>query len=296
MKIKMNRKTPGDIAFDVINGIILTLYMIVLLYPLLNTVAISFNDGTDALRGGIYLWPRMFTWKNYITVLQKSTMITAAKVTVARTVIGTLSSTLVTSLLAYVLSRREFLFRRQLSLLYVITMYVNGGLVPILLLYKHLGLTNSFWVYIIPGMVSAFNMLVMRTYINGIPASLSESAEIDGAGHMTIFFRIILPLCMPVIATISLFTAVYQWNSWFDAMLYNRMSDNLTTLQYELMKLLNSVTNNATAETMKNSTGQVTPASIRAAATVVTSLPILCLYPFLQRYFVAGLTIGGVKE
>ncbi|MBQ5418055.1 MAG: carbohydrate ABC transporter permease, partial [Oscillospiraceae bacterium] len=277
--------------------IILTLYMIVLLYPLLNTVAISFNDGTDALRGGIYLWPRMFTWKNYITVLQKSTMITAAKVTVARTVIGTLSSTLVTSLLAYVLSRREFLFRRQLSLLYVITMYVNGGLVPILLLYKHLGLTNSFWVYIIPGMVSAVNMLVMRTYINGIPASLSESAEIDGAGHMTIFFKIILPLCMPVIATISLFTAVYQWNSWFDAMLYNRMSDNLTTLQYELMKLLNSVTNNnATAETMKNSTGQVTPASIRAAATVVTSLPILCLYPFLQRYFVAGLTIGGVKE
>ena len=297
MKIKMNRKTPGDIAFDVINGIILTLYMIVLLYPLLNTVAISFNDGTDALRGGIYLWPRMFTWKNYITVLQKSTMITAAKVTVARTVIGTLSSTLVTSLLAYVLSRREFLFRRQLSLLYVITMYVNGGLVPILLLYKNLHLTNSFWVYIIPGMVSAFNMLVMRTYINGIPASLSESAEIDGAGHMTIFFKIILPLCMPVIATISLFTAVYQWNSWFDAMLYNRMSDNLTTLQYELMKLLNSVTNNnATAETMKNSTGQVTPASIRAAATVVTSLPILCLYPFLQRYFVAGLTIGGVKE
>ena len=139
----MNRKTPGDIAFDVINGIILTLYMIVLLYPLLNTVAISFNDGTDALRGGIYLWPRMFTWKNYITVLQKSTMITAAKVTVARTVIGTLSSTLVTSLLAYVLSRREFLFRRQLSLLYVITMYVNGGLVPILLLYKNLHLRTA---------------------------------------------------------------------------------------------------------------------------------------------------------
>lgn len=293
----MNRKTPGDIAFDVINGIILTLYMIVLLYPLLNTVAISFNDGTDALRGGIYLWPRMFTLKNYSTVLQKSSMLTAAKITVARTVIGTLSSTLVTSLLAYVLSRREFLFRKQLSLLYVVTMYVNGGLIPVFLVYKSLGLTNSFWVYVIPGMVSAFNMLVMRTYINGIPASLSESAEIDGAGHMTIFFRIILPLCMPVIATIALFTAVYQWNSWFDAMLYNRMSDNLTTLQYELMKLLNSVTNNnATAETMKESTSQVTPASVRAAATVVTSLPILCLYPFLQRYFVAGLTIGGVKE
>jgi putative aldouronate transport system permease protein len=134
--------------------------------------------------------------------------------------------------------------------------------------------------------------------MNGLPDSLSESAEIDGAGHLTIFFKIIFPLCMPVVATVSLFTAVGQWNSWFDAMLYNRMSDNLTTLQYELMKLLSSVTNQGgNAETLKESgANMVTPTSVRAAATVITSLPIICLYPFLQRYFVAGLTIGGVKE
>lgn len=292
-----SRKTPGDIIFDTVNGIILTLFMIAMLYPLINTVAISFNDGTDALRGGIYLVPRMFTWDNYKTVLSKPHMLTAAKVTVLRTVIGTVSSTLVTALLAYVLSRRDFVFKRQLSLLYVITMYVSGGLIPIFLVYKSLGLTNSFWVYVIPGMVSAFNMLVLRTYMNGLPESLCESAEMDGAGHFVVFFRIVLPLCMPVIATVALFTAVYQWNSWFDAMLYNRMSDQYTTLQYELMKLLSSVTNNnANAETMKESKGMVTPASVRAAATVITSLPIVCLYPFLQRYFVAGLTIGGVKE
>lgn len=296
-KIGLNRRSTGDIIFDTINFIILLLFLVVTLYPLLNQVAISFNDGIDALRGGIYLWPRMFTLKNYSTVLSKQSMAVAARVTVLRTVIGTLSSTLVTSLLAYVLSRKDFILKKQLSLLYVVTMYVSGGLIPVFLVYKNLGLTNSFWVYILPGMVSAFNMLVIRTYMNGLPDSLSESAMMDGAGHMTIFFRIILPLCMPVIATVSLFQAVYHWNSWFDAMLYNRMSDNLTTLQYELMKLLSSVTNqNASAETMKNANNTVTPTTVRAAATVITSLPIICLYPFLQRYFVVGLTIGGVKE
>lgn len=295
----ISRRTTGDIIFDSINLVIMIIFTITMLYPLLNTVAVSFNDGTDALRGGIHLFPRMFTWDNYKAVLRKELMPTAAKISVLRTVIGTVSSTLVTALLAYILSRKNFIFKKQLSLLYVITMYVSGGLIPIFLVYKALGLTNSFAVYILPGMVSAWNMLVIRTYMNGLPDSLSESAEIDGAGHLTIFIKIIFPLCMPVIATVALFTAVYQWNSWFDAMLYNRMSDNLTTLQYELMKLLSAVTTSGkgqTAQTMEHASGMVTPTSVRAAATVITSLPIVCLYPFLQKYFVAGLTIGGVKE
>lgn len=162
---------------------------------------------------------------------------------------------------------------------------------------QNLGMTNSFWVYVIPGMFSAFNMLVIRTYMNGLPESLEESAQLDGAGYTTIFWKITSPLCKPVYATVALFVAVGQWNSWFDAMLYNRMSVHLTTLQYELMKLLSSVTNQGnSAEAMKNAAGAVTPTSVRAAATVLTMLPIVCLYPFLQRYFVAGLTIGGVKE
>ncbi|MBQ5311217.1 MAG: carbohydrate ABC transporter permease [Oscillospiraceae bacterium] len=292
-----SRRTKGDIIFDVINTIVLLLFILVELYPLINTVAMSFNDGIDALRGGITFLPRKFTWYNYQTLLAKQGMKTGALISVLRTVIGTLSSTFCTALLAYILSRKSFVFKKPLSMLYVVTMYVNGGLIPVFLVYKSLGLTNSFWVYILPGMVSAWNMLVLRTYMNGIPESLSESAELDGAGHFTIFFRIILPLSMPVIACVSLFAAVGQWNSWFDAMLYNRMSDNLTTLQYELMKLLSSVTNNNTnAETMKEANNMVTPRTMRAAATVATSLPIVCLYPFLQRYFVAGMTIGGVKE
>ena len=146
-------------------------------------------------------------------------------------------------------------------------------------------------------MLSAFNMLVIRTYMNGLPDSLSESAQIDGAGYFKIFYKIILPLCKPVLATVALFIAVGHWNSWFDAMLYNGFNERLTTLQYELMKLLSSVTNQgASVEDMKNSGGMVTPTSVRAATTIVTALPIVCLYPFLQKYFISGLTIGGVKE
>ena len=297
IKIKKKKSTPGDKVFTICNTIFMILFLLITLYPIINTVAISFNDGTDALRGGIYLWPRKWTFKNYLTVLQKDNLMTGAFITVARTVIGTFSALFVNAILAFIVSRKKFLFRKQLSLFWVITMYVNGGMIPTFLLYKNLGLTNSFWVYIIPGMVSAFNMLVIRTYMNGLPDSLEESAQLDGAGYMTIFTKIISPLCKPVYATVALFVAVGQWNSWFDAMLYNRMSSNLTTLQYELMKLLSSVTNQGSSmEAMKNAAGAVTPTSVRAAATILTMLPIICIYPFLQKYFVSGLTMGGVKE
>ena len=297
MKGTKIKTSAWDKVFVVCNTLFMIAFVVVTLYPVLNTLAISFNDGTGALRGGIYLWPRKWTLKNYITVLQKQNLITGAYITVARTVSGTLLALAANAILAFIVSRKNFLFKRELSLFWVITMYVNGGMIPTFLLYRGLHLTNSFWVYIIPGMFSAFNMLVIRTYMAGIPDSLEESAQLDGAGYTTIFLKIISPLCKPVYATVALFVAVGQWNSWFDAMLYNRMSSHLTTLQYELMKLLSSVTNQGTsAEAMKNAAGTVTPTSVRAAATILTMLPIVCLYPFLQRYFVTGLTIGGVKE
>ena len=295
---KSRKKTSvADKVFVTLNTLFMIMFVIITLYPVLNTLAISLNDGTDALRGGIYLLPRKFTWKNYITVLQKDNLIMGAYITVARTVIGTALALFANAILAFIVSRKRFMFKKQLSLFWVITMYVNGGMIPTFLLFKTLHLTNSFWVYVIPGMFSAFNMLVIRTYMNGISDSLEESAQLDGAGYTTIFLKIISPLCKPVYATVALFVAVGQWNSWFDAMLYNRMSANLTTLQYELMKLLSSVTNQGNSvEAMKNAAGSVTPTSVRAAATILTMLPIICLYPFLQRYFVTGLTIGSVKE
>ena len=280
----MKRKlTTGDIIFEVCLGIFLVLFVFVTLYPVLNTLAVSFNDGFDAIVNRIHFIPNELR--------------TGLVITVMRTVIGTLLSLLLNALLAFVISRKRFLFKKSVSLFWVITMYVNGGLIPVYLVFKQLGLLNSFWVYVIPGAVSAFNMLVMRNFMNDIPDSLEESAEIDGAGYFTIFTRIISPLCKPVYATIALFVAVYQWNAWFDTMLYNKMRDDLTVLQYELMKMLqSSIAQNSNVEGAKNSGVNITPQSLRAAATIATMLPIICLYPFLQRYFVTGLTIGGVKE
>lgn len=297
-KAATRKKTSvGDKVFVFLNGVFMILFVIITLYPVWNTLVIAFNNGTDSLRGGLYLWPRMWTLKNFNTVLHKKNLLVGAYVTVGRTVIGTLTALGANAILAYIVSRKRFILKKQLSLFWVITMYVNGGLIPTFLLYKGLGLTNNFLVYIIPGIISAFYMLVIRTFMVGIPDSFEESAQLDGAGDMIIFTKIISPLCKPVYATVALFCAVGHWNSWFDAMLYNRMNSNLTTLQYELMKLLSSVTNQSTSvESMKNAVGTVTPTSVRAAATILTMLPIVCLYPFLQRYFVTGLTIGGVKE
>lgn len=300
MKKKKVKSSVGSKLFTILNSLFMIAFVIITLYPVLNTVAISFNDGIDAVRGGIYLLPRKFVIKNYETVLAMENLITGAKITVARTVIGTVSSVAINALLAYVVSRKRFLFKSQLSLFWVITMYVNGGMIPVFLLYKNLGLTNSFWVYVVPGAISAWNMLVMRTYMLGLPDSLEESAQLDGAGYMTIFVKIISPLCKPVYATVVLFVAVGQWNAWFDAMLYNRMKTEYTTLQYELMKLLSSVMQQsgsaASASERGSAAAAITPITVRSAATVITMLPIICLYPFLQRYFVTGLTIGGVKE
>lgn len=295
MKLK---SSTMDKVFVACNTIFLVLFVIITLYPVLNTLALSFNDGIDAVRGGIHLWPRIFTLSNYKTVLNQQNIITGAVVSVARTVLGTIFSLATNALLAYVISRKRFLFRSQLSLFWVITMYVNGGMIPTLILYRNLNLTNSFWVYVIPGMISAFNVLVLRTFMEGLPSALEESAMIDGANDFTIFTRIISPLCKPVYATVALFVAVGQWNSWFDAMLYNRMNTQYTTLQYELMKLLSSVMQQSGSATTGGNTAAaaVTPVTVRAAATVVTMLPIIMLYPFLQRYFVSGMTIGSVKE
>ena len=297
----MKKISISDLIFDIFKWVFLVFFIAATLYPILNTVAVALNDGMDTLRGGIYLLPRQFTLDNFRAVFRRPTLMNAAFISVARTVIATLTQTFLTALLAYILSRKEFIFRVPLTLLVILTMYLNAGMIPGYIWTQKLGLLNTFWVYVIPGIISAFNFLVIRTYINGLPDSFVESAKMDGAGHLRIFWSIILPLCKPVLATVALFIAVWQWNSWFDAMLFNGFNDNLSTLQYELMKLLSSVmSQGANADSMRNAaeagnSSMVTPASVRAATTIVTAFPIVCLYPFLQKYFVSGLTIGGVK-
>ncbi|MBT2282429.1 carbohydrate ABC transporter permease [Paenibacillus polymyxa] len=299
MKRFRRKRSLGDSIFSITNGIFMLLVMVVTLYPFLNTISVSFNNGLDTIRGGIYLWPREWTLQNYVSVFQNPNLTQAAFVSVARTVVGTIVQLFCTAMLAYVLSRKEYMFNKLVTTLFVMTMYFSGGLIPGYMLIKQVGLLNSFWVYIIPGLIGVFNMIVIRTYIQGLSEGLIESAKMDGAGDFRIFMRIVLPLSKPVLATVALFIAVGQWNSWFDSMLYTAGNRNLTTLQYELMKLLSSATSQGgtvNVDSFKNVTNMVTPVSIRAAITVVTAMPIVLLYPFLQKYFVTGLTIGGVKE
>jgi putative aldouronate transport system permease protein len=291
------KTSVGDKIFTICNVIFMLLFVTITLYPILNTLAISFNDGIDAVKGGIHIIPRKFSTNNYHSVFAMRNLTTGLFISVARTVLGTLIGLLFNAILAFLVSRRRFLLKKSLTAFWVVTMYVNGGMIPVLLLYKNLKLTSTFWVYVVPGIISAFNMLVMRTFMEGIPDSLEEAAQIDGAGYGTIFVKILSPLCKPMYATIALFIAVGHWNSWFDTMLYNRLSTEYTTLQYELMKLLSSVTSQSSKSDPNSGEGaNIQPVSVRAAASIVTMAPIVCLYPFLQRYFVAGLTIGGVKE
>lgn len=287
-------------VFPIINGIAMIIIMFFTLYPVINTIAISFNDGTDAVRGGIGLWPRVFSVKSYQTIFADESIYNAFFITVARTVIQTILNIVVTSMLAYALSRREYVLRKFITTVFVLTMYVNAGLIPnYLLIQRTLGISKSFWVYILPTMVSCFNMIVIRTFIMGLPEALVESARIDGAGDFYLFWRIIFPLCMPVLATVALFVAVGAWNSWFDTHLYNAGKVKLHTLQYLLKMKLATTTNSAnaamTSADAAASTTMTTPVTIRAAITVVSAAPIVVIYPFLQRYFVVGLNVGSVK-
>lgn len=280
------------------------LYIVVItLYPFLNVLAISFNDSNDTVRGGIYIWPRRFTLENYKYIFNAKNLnlINAAYIPIARTAIGVITGVISCCMLAYTLSRRDYVLRKFVSMVFVITMYVGGGMIPGYLLIRDLHLVGSFWVYIIPGLVSFFNVIVIRSYMDGLPISLQESARIDGANDFVIFTKIILPLCLPVIATISLWIAVGQWNSWFDTYLYGAGKSSMSTLQYELMKILdNTSATSGQTQSLLNKNGQtiinpVSPQSIRMAVTIVVTTPILLVYPFVQKYFVTGVTLGAVK-
>jgi putative aldouronate transport system permease protein len=291
-----------DTVFQTVNTIVMVLIVICTLYPFWNTIVVSLNQATDTLRGGITFWPRKFSLQNYKIVFATGTIYNAFFISVSRTVINTVINVFFTSMIAFALSRREFVLRKPFTMVLILSMYVNAGLIPNYFLMRSLHLTNSFFVYIVPGIVNAFNFVVIRTYMKSLPESIIESARIDGCGDFLIFIRIILPLCLPVLATIALFVAVDSWNAWFDTLIYNSGEARLHTLQYKLMEYIQSSQSQAKSAgdvgsmSMQSTVGMVTPVSIRAAVTVVAALPILVVYPFMQRYFVVGLNVGGVKE
>ncbi|GHU89417.1 sugar ABC transporter permease [Spirochaetia bacterium] len=293
------RRSPEDRVIDTVVMIICVLVLIVTAYPFYYSIILSFNDGKDALRGGIYLWPRAFSLENYKAVLRIDYIYTAAIVTVMRTLIGTIATLIFTGLFAYSLSHSNLRFRKFYMVAMIITMYFSGGLIPYYMTLRFLGLMNNFLVYIIPGLLNAFYVIIMISFFKEIPDSLEEAAKIDGAGYMHIFFRIILPVSTPLLATMALFIGVYHWNAWSDAAFFIT-NKNLKTLSYVLINLINQT--EAAAQLAQSGMGTIgvrqaaiVGETLRPAAMMIVVAPIIMIYPFLQKYFVKGIMIGSVK-
>lgn len=299
MQPKHLRHRPRLTAFDLINGLLLALCTFIFVYPFWYTLVGAFNDGHDYLRGGVYFWPRAFSLMNFRMVFADKFILSAFLITIWKVLVGTATALLVTSLAAYAITHPQLRFKRFYIPFMMFTMFFSGGLIPYFVLIVNLKLYDSFWVYILPGLFSCYNWIIIQSFMREMSPSIAESARIDGAGEYRIFFRLILPLSQPVLATIALFVAVGHWNSYFDSMMFTS-SRHLMTIQYFLYKVItdaSTATNlgaSARASLPEQAT-RITPQSIKFATMVVTSLPILLVYPFLQRYFVSGLTIGAVK-
>jgi putative aldouronate transport system permease protein len=296
----MKRRLSQDgFISEIFIYIFMVTVVIVTLYPFVNVLALSFNQSQDSARGINMIWPRVWTLDNYARLLTNDNLPIATMNSALRTIIGTTVGVLSAATLAYTLSRTDYVFRRFLGGAFVVTMYVSGGIVPWFLLCLQLGLGNSFWVYIVPHIIGVWNVIVIRSFMDNLPRELSESAMIDGAGDFMIFSRIILPLCIPVVATVSLWVAVFQWNSWFDTFIFNSTRVDLSTLQFELFKIIDNTSPTQAVGSQLITTralGVVTPMSVRMATTVVVTVPIILVYPFIQKYFVSGMTLGAVKS
>ena len=297
------RRTTEDNVISVIIFIVMTLVFILTVYPFYYCFILSFNEGINASIGGIYFWPRKFTLENYEQVFSNKQLIPAFGVSVVRTLVGTLLSVFFTGLVAFAVSHKYLIGRRLYTNMMIVAMYFGGGMIPYFILIKNLGLYNTFWVYIIPALFSIWNCILMMNFFRSIPDALEESARIDGANDLVIFFRIIVPVSMPIIATIMLFNGVGHWNDWYTTAFYTRNRE-LRTASFILKELiskanLTSITgadNTATAARAADAAAaNYTAESLRMATMIVVVVPIICVYPFLQKYFVKGVMVGSIK-
>jgi putative aldouronate transport system permease protein len=294
IKIKRSKST---IIFDTCNTIFMLFVCFLCIYPIWYVIVNSFNDARDALQGGIYWWPRIFSFDNYEAVFDDNSVLQSFEVTIGKTVIGTFCNVLFTAIVAYPLSKKYLAGRKFYMAFGTITMFFSGGLIPTFILYKNLNLLNNFWVYIIPAAFNFFNLLIFINFFREIPSALEESARIDGANDWTVFRKIILPLSKPVLATIALFCGVGQWNDYFGGLMFMTNRTDLEPIQTYLYRLVAQVQSAQMANiTTQVQTSNTTSTSIKLAAMVITTLPICCIYPFFQKYFVKGVMVGAVKE
>jgi multiple sugar transport system permease protein/putative aldouronate transport system permease protein len=301
-EIEKNEVTPGERVFRVFNILFFVLFTVVCLYPFYYLFINSISSNTLSANGEINWLPKSIHWSNYTAVLGLEGLSTATLISVARTVLGTALTVMASAFLGFMFTQPNLWHRKFWYRFIVITMYFNAGIIPMFITMKNLGLTNTFWVYVLPAIVQPFNIILVKTFIESIPRSLQEAAEIDGAGIVTIFFKIILPSCTPILATVAIFSAVGQWNSFQDTLIYIT-DQKLYSLQYLLYQYINQASSLASA--VKNSTGgalnmaalatQQTPTSIRMTVSIIVVLPIMFIYPLFQRYFVKGMFLGAVK-
>jgi ABC-type glycerol-3-phosphate transport system permease component len=282
-------------VFVLCNALFFIVLSFIFVYPLWYV----FIQSVSAESSAAVWFPVSFTLENFRNVLAMPAVGKAALISVLRTVIGTSFTVLACMLLGYLFSKQNMPWRKFLYRMLVITMYLNAGIIPTYLVIRSYGLVNNFWVYILPGVVSAYYVILIKTYVEQLPASVEESAMLDGAGTLTIFFRIILPMSMPIVATIAIYAAVGQWNSWWDNHIYAFSNKNILTLQYMLYRYLTEA--ERIIREMKeygvevDMSAIVTPRNIRMTVTMVTVVPVFLVYPFLQRYFIKGIVIGAVK-
>jgi multiple sugar transport system permease protein/putative aldouronate transport system permease protein len=297
--MKNTGKTVNGVSrllFLAVNYVLFAALALMCVYPVwfIFISSLSGSSGTSGI-----LLPRGFSFQNYENVVKIKGVFPALGVSVMRTIVGTVCTVVTSMFLGYLFTKRVMPFRTILYRGLVVTMYVSGGLIPTYLVIRSYGLLNNFWVYILPGMASAYYIILIKTFVEQLPASVEESAMLDGAGTLTIFFQIIIPMSMPIVATIAIFSGVGQWNSWFDNHIYAFQNRNLTTLQYLLYNYLKEA-ENLVRQMMESSTDidiskLLTPKGVRMTITMVTITPVLFIYPFLQRYFVKGIVIGAVK-
>lgn len=290
------KQSPGEKIFGVFNVIFLAVIAMLCLYPFLYTVSISFSSAAEASRDGLHLYPRDISLTSYKMVLTNPNIVTGYINSIIRTVLGTLLTVTASCIAAYPLSRREMPHRALITFIIVFTMLFGGGMVPGYLLIKKLGFINTIWALVVPGMLGAFNIIIVKNFFQSLPESLVESARMDGAGEWRILFHIFIPLSKPVLATVALWSAVGHWNAWFDALLYIT-DDRKQVLQTFLQRIvIESGTQMMELGITDTSVLQFTGETIKAATIIVTILPIICVYPFVQKYFVKGIMLGGVKE
>lgn len=289
------KRSGSEKTFTVFNYIFFTVLCIIMLYPFWHVVMMSFSSVEATAKGGVFLWPKGFNLDTYSKVFHDPSIWTGYFTTIMVTVISTIMGTLFTAMTAYPLSKKDLPLGKTMSILVLFTMLFSGGMIPGYLLMKDLSLIDNRWALILPGLVSAYNVIIMKSNFQSIPESLEESARLDGANDVTIFWRIIMPLSKATVATIALFTAVGYWNDYFSSVLYINSKDKWA-LQAVLRYMLTN-TNQAmqSAGVTVTASTNVTAATIKAASVVVATVPILCVYPFVQKYFVKGVMIGGVK-